>query len=117
MQEQEIIERIKALCDARSWTLYRLAKQSDITYSTLCTMLHKATAPSIPTLVKICQGFGITLSEFFDTGNSWALLSESQKAHLKQWDALSPENKHVAEKYVGYLLGEQEAVNNDTNLQ
>lgn len=117
MQEQEIIERIKALCDARSWTLYRLAKQSDITYSTLCTMLHKATAPSIPTLVKICQGFGITLSEFFDTGNAWSLLSESQKSHLKQWDALTLENKHAAEKYMRYLLDEQSAHNNDKNLQ
>ena len=64
MCEQEIINRIRELCDARGWTIYRLAKSCDITYSTLCTMLHKGTAPSIPTLVKLCQGFGITLSDF-----------------------------------------------------
>lgn len=64
MQEQEIISRIIALCSARGWTFYRLAKQSGITYSTLCTMLHKATAPSVPTLIKICRGFDISLSEF-----------------------------------------------------
>lgn len=107
MQEQEIIARIKQLCTVRGWTFYRLAKQSDITYSTLCTMLHKATAPSVPTLVKICRGFDISLSEFFDTDNGWATLSQEQKAHLHQWDRLTPSNKHAAEKYIAYLLSSQ----------
>lgn len=107
MQEQEIIQRIKTLCEIRGWSLYRLAKQSGITYSTLCTMLHKATAPSIPTLVKLCRGFGISLSEFFDTENGWSLLSEEQKAHLQQWNALTPENQQAARKYIGFLLDGQ----------
>ena len=107
MQESEIIERIKALCAVRGWTFYRLAKQSGITYSTLCTMLHKATAPSIPTLVKLCRGFGISLSEFFDTDNDWATLSASQKEHLLLWDTLNDSNRQATEKYMQYLLDEQ----------
>lgn len=108
MQESEIIERIQALCAVRGWTFYRLAKQSGITYSTLCTMLHKATAPSIPTLVKLCRGFGISLSEFFDTDNDWATLSRSQKEHLQLWDTLNENNRQATEKYMQYLLAEQE---------
>lgn len=107
MQESEIIERIQALCSVRGWTIYRLAKQSGITYSTLCTMLHKATAPSLPTLIKLCRGFDISLSEFFDTDNDWATLSSSQKEHLKLWDALDDQNKHAAQAYIQYLLSEQ----------
>lgn len=107
MQEKEIMERIQALCKARSWTSYRLAKESGITYSTLCTMLHKANAPSIPTLIKICDGFGITLAQFFDEQNDHALLSDADKAHLLRWNQLSQENRKTAEKFIDYLLAAQ----------
>lgn len=107
MQENEIIDRIKSLCESRSWTLYRLAKESNITYSTLCTMLHKANAPSIPSLIKICNGFGISLSEFFDTNNDVSLLTSEEKEYLHKWNKLSDENKLIANKYISYLLSEQ----------
>lgn len=107
MNETDIIARIRQLCDARGWTVYRLAKESGITYSTLCTMLNKSNLPSIPTLCKICNGFGITLSQFFDDKNDNALLTDEQKHHLNQWAKLSAENRISAEKYIHYLLSEQ----------
>ena len=108
MQEHEVIERIKALCDVRSWTFYRLAKESGITYSTLCTMLHKSNAPSLSTLIRICDGFGITLAQFFDDGNDQARLTDEQKNLLCRWDALSKENRLAAEKYISFLRSQQE---------
>ena len=108
MQDSDIIMRIKTLCDARSWTFYRLAKESGITYSTLCTMLHKANVPSIPTLTKICNGFGITLAEFFDEGNDSVLLSCKEKEHLSQWNLLSAENQIIADNYIRFLIANQE---------
>lgn len=110
MQENEIIDRIKFLCESRSWSLYRLAKESNITYSTLCTMLHKANAPSIPSLIKICNGFGISLSEFFDTNNDVALLTTEEKEYLHNWNKLSDQNKQIANKYISYLLSEQNKI-------
>lgn len=107
MQERDIIERIKALCEARSWTYYKLAKESGLTYSTLCTMMHKANAPSIPTLLKICKGFGITPADFFDQGNPATLLSPEDLAHIQQWQQLSEQNKETAAKYITYLLSQQ----------
>ena len=107
MTDQQINERIKDLCIARSWTVYRLAKESGITYSTLCTMLNKASAPSMSTLVKICDGFGITLTQFFDTGDESANLSAEQKQHLQLWDRLNSNNQAVAEKFITFLLQEQ----------
>lgn len=107
MHEYEVIARIQELCLARSWTFYRLAKESGIPYSTLCTMLHKANAPSIPTLIKICNGFGISLSQFFDTGSDAARLTEVEKAHLSLWAKLTPENRTAAARYVEYLLSTQ----------
>ena len=107
MQESDIIDRIKSLCEARSWTVYRLAKESGITYSTLCTMLHKSNSPSLSTLIKICNGFGITLAQFFDFENEQALLKEEQKALLGQWDALSEDNRAKANSYISFLLDQQ----------
>ena len=105
MNEQEIIGRIKELCDVRGWSLYRLAKESGITYSTLCTMLHKANAPSVPTLVRLCGGFGITLSEFFDHGA--VPLTAQERKLLGAWRELSEDNRSAILKYLDFLLGQQ----------
>ena len=64
MYEKDIIDRISDLCQERNWSYYKLAKESDIAYSTLNTLLNKPNIPTIHTLVKICTGFAITLSQF-----------------------------------------------------
>lgn len=104
MQECDILNRIQFLCRARNWTLYRLAKESDITYSTLCTMLRKGNTPSIPTLIKLCNGFDISLGEFFDYKNDSAALTHSQKTLLEQWDRLSKADRQTAERFITFLL-------------
>lgn len=109
MQEHMVIERIKALCAARSWTYYRLAKESGIAYSTLFTMLNKANEPSIPTLQKICDGFGITMAQFFDEDELCQHMTVSEKEHLRHWMALSDENRLAIEKFTQFLLSEQSA--------
>ena len=108
MQEIDINARIRYLCEARGWTVYRLAKESGITYSTLCTMLNKSNLPSIPTLSKICCGLGITMSDFFNDGDNSVLLTTEESAHLIQWKSPSVENRASAEKYIQFLLLEQE---------
>lgn len=107
MPEINVTERIKKLCAACSWTYYRLAKESGITYSTLSTMLNKETIPSIPTLEKICNGFGITLSQFFANDENTALLTALEKNHLERWVRLTPENQDCAEKFLCFLLEQQ----------
>jgi transcriptional regulator with XRE-family HTH domain len=108
MQEIDIIQRINELCFARSWSIYKLAKESDITYSTLFTMLHKASAPSIPTLIKLCDGFGITLADFFDTDNDRAFLSPAERKLLRQWHALTPQERRMADSYLQFLIEQQQ---------
>lgn len=107
MHENEVIARIHSLCAAYSWSLYRLAKESGITYSTLCSMIHKGNTPSISTLIKICSGFGITLADFFDMDGDHRPLSAAQRDHLQLWAQLSEANQANAEKYIRFLLTEQ----------
>lgn len=66
MIEDAVIERIRTLCEHRHWSLYRLAKEAEISTSTLNNLFNRGTCPTIPVLEHICSGFGITLSEFFE---------------------------------------------------
>ena len=108
MQQVDVIERIKDLCTARSWTYYRLAKESGITYSTLNTMLNKTASPSLPTLIKICEGFGITLSDFFCEDAGRAALSPEERELLQNWNRLSADNQKSASSYISFLSAMQD---------
>lgn len=111
MQESDIAKRIAQLCESRSWTTYRLAKESGLTYSTLCTLLHKTNAPSFATLSKICDGFGITLAQFFDMNDDRALLTEEQRNVLSLWEPLSDTNKAAGMQYLQFLNSQQNTNN------
>lgn len=104
MSGNEINERIRALCRERSWTVYRLAKESGITYSTLSTMLNQENVPTLSTLAKLCDGFGITLAHFFDDSAQTQTLTLEQRTHLDRWERLSPEEQQGMERYIDYLL-------------
>lgn len=45
--------------------MYKLAKLSGVSQSTLSNMFSRNNDPSISTLEDICRAFGITLSQFF----------------------------------------------------
>lgn len=108
MPKFDVINRIQELCNAYSWTYYRLAKESGITYSTLSTMLNKGTMPSIPTLERICNGFRISLAQFFSEDTPTALMTVQQKEHLSRWAELTPENQSLAERFIDFLFSQQE---------
>ena len=60
--------RILALLGERHMTIHRLAVESAVPPSTVKNILYgKSRNPGIVTLKMLCDGFGITLSEFFDT--------------------------------------------------
>lgn len=107
MQEFDVVGRIQSLCESRSWTYYRLAKESGIPYSTLNTMLHKTYTPTIPSLMKICDGFGITLSQFFSDEYDVALLSADQQTCLAHWKRLDKHSKAMALVYMNGLADRQ----------
>lgn len=107
-----MIDRIKGLCAARSWTIYRLAKEANINHAALNTMLRRTSIPSVPSLMKICDGFGITLAQFFSLEDETATLTADQKDCLALWNNLSTKNKELASVYMRGLADSQE-VNKD----
>lgn len=94
------LERIQELCDERNWSYYQLSKATGIAYSTLSTMINKQNMPSIPTLFKLCQGFGITVADFFEPNQGKQGLTSEQALCLTLFTPLSHEDKHLALAYM-----------------
>lgn len=100
----DVIQRIKDLCEERNYSYYELAKRSGIPYSTLNTMMLKANSPTLPTLTKLCNGFGITLQQFFDTEAADGSLTEKQRECLSLFRILNNEEKSLVIAFMKGML-------------
>ena len=85
-------KRIRELMTERGWTDYRLAKEANLSHSTVTNMFNKNNAPTLPTLEAVCQAFGITLAQFFAEGEEAQLTEEQQKLFSK-WSTLTGQAK------------------------
>ena len=103
MIEQEVLARIQQLLDFRHWTLYKLAKQSDIPYSSLNNIFNRQTCPTVVTLQKICKGFDISLSEFFSFAENPLrneTINPEQQDILNSYEELSVQDKKLLQAYL-----------------
>ena len=107
MTIEDIIKRINELLEFNHWTLYKLAKESDLPFSSLNNIYNRKTFPSILTLCKICKGFNITLSEFFDY-DKFPLrdysYSEDEQALINKFRSLPNRKKELLKAYLDGLL-------------
>lgn len=92
-----VLERITEMRENRNWTEYQLAEKSGLTQSTISSWYRKGILPTIPSLVKICDAFDISVSQFFlEDSKQTVLLNDRQLALLnavakldsQQYDAL-----------------------------
>ena len=89
----DILGRIDRERLARGWSEYTLAENSGLTQSTLSTWRRRNLQPNVTSIEKICHGFGITLSQFFEEDAAVHHLTEEQKSLLTIWDRLSPSQR------------------------
>lgn len=60
--------RIEELCNEKGINFCQLATVSGIPYTTVKSIIYQQSKnPGIITIKKICDGFDITITEFFDT--------------------------------------------------
>lgn len=95
-------DRLQQLMDERGWTIYRVAKEADIPWSTVRNMFKRNTEPSIMTLECICRGMGITLCQFFDEENQMGLTPEQARL-IQEWSRLNDKNKRLVSELVSAL--------------
>ena len=71
--------RILYLCEEKRITIHKLATESGVAPSTIKNILYgKSQNPGIVTLKMLCDGFGITLIDFFNTKEFEKLEQEIQ---------------------------------------
>lgn len=88
-------ERLRRLLNERGWTEYKLAKKCGLSQSTIANIYRRNTVPSIATLEAICNGFGITLSQFF-ADEQMVELTPELKDIFDCWIDLTPNQKEAA---------------------
>lgn len=68
-----VLDRIIYYRTQKGWSEYQLSVESELTQSTISSWYRKNMLPSIPSLEKICNAFGITLSQFFAEDEQFTL--------------------------------------------
>ena len=100
----DILEKITTMRMERHWTEYQLAEKSGLTQSTISSWYRKNMLPSIPSLEKICDAFGITLSQFFlEDTNKTVLLNDNQIKLLYAASKLDNEQLGALMKFLNTL--------------
>ena len=80
----DVLERITFYRKQKNWSEYQLAERSGLTQSTISSWYRKNMLPTIPSLAKLCDAFGITLSQFFSMDEDNFALTDCQKELLKE---------------------------------
>lgn len=89
-----VLERIIYYRTQKGWSEYQLSVESELTQSTISSWYRKNMLPSIPSLEKICNAFGITLSQFFAEDGQFTLTDTQNQlieasGHLTEEQMLS----------------------------
>lgn len=78
----DVLEKITELRMERHWTEYQLAEASGLTQSTISSWYRKGMLPTLPSLMKICEAFNISVSQFFLEDNKQAILLNDKQIEL-----------------------------------
>lgn len=100
----DVLRRIETLRLERGWTVYRLAELSGLTDKCIYNWYLRNTVPTLETLQKVCDAFGITLSQFFSEGNL-VDVDDELKGVFDDWIALTSEQKAAVRLMMKTLRG------------
>ena len=97
MIEDKVFERIDYIRKTKHFSMYRLAKEADIPYSSLNNIIHRRTCPTIATLEKLCKGLNPLQNEN---------LTPEEDELINKYRSL---NKNKQERLQAYLDGLSES--------
>lgn len=92
----DVLCKIKSLMEKADWTEYKLAKESNLSQSTISNMFVRNTLPTIPTLENICNAFNISLSDFFLDDKE----KNEQKQLISKFSQLNKEQKRLVMRLI-----------------
>ena len=92
---KNILEEFTKLRLQRGWNEYEFAKNTGISQSTISTWYRRNQVPTIQNIEKVCNGVGITLSQFFAESDDLVALTPEQREMLDNWSALTDKQKEL----------------------
>ena len=98
-----VLEKVKKLQEERGWSTYRLAYEAGLTQSTLSNMFARGTCPTVDTLEKICEAFGISLAEFFEIDERKTHVTKEELELLNKYRALTDKEKDAVKSMINAL--------------
>ena len=105
---KNVLDTITSYREARHWSNYDLASHAGIKPTTISSWYRKNIVPTVPTLLKICDAFGITLTEFFSVVESAErepiVLTHEQATMLEKWSDLRPEQRDLIVQLIDTML-------------
>lgn len=90
---RDVLSVITQFRQERGWTEYQLAERTGLPQSTISSWYRKKALPSIKSLEKVCNAFGISMSQLFAEDDDPVTLTPSQKQLLQRWNRLNPEQQ------------------------
>ena len=75
----DVLKRLEQLQTERGWSHYMTAKKSGLSQSTVTNTFKRGMQPTIYSLEKLCDGFGITMAQFFAEGDLTEVPAEVQE--------------------------------------
>ncbi|MBQ7096910.1 MAG: helix-turn-helix transcriptional regulator [Clostridia bacterium] len=103
----DVLTRLNELLKQNNWSRYRLAKECGLSEETLTNIFRRGTMPTLGTLQIICEGFKISLSQFF-AEDEMIEMSAEMKELFDNWKFLTPKQKDA-------VLGVIKAMKSDTD--
>lgn len=83
------------------WTMYKLAKESGLSISTINNIFARDTEPTYSVICKIAQGFGISLSEFFYCcSDKQHFYTKDEYDVFELYSSLSRSDKKLVKAYI-----------------
>lgn len=100
---KDILQTISEYRIAKNWSEYELAEKSGLPQSTISSWYRKNLFPTIPSLYKICDALGITLTQLFNEDKKMTSLTKNQEVFLKYFDKLTPTQQKTLIKFLETL--------------
>ena len=100
----DILRIISKHREERGWSEYQLAERSGLPQSTISSWYKKNMTPSLASMEKICDAFGITLSQLFAESDDSIALTPSQRAMLDRWNCLTAEQQASLLSFIDSMI-------------
>ena len=108
IRKSEIANEVARLCKERGITQYELAKRSQLQESSVRNMFQKGTTPTYRTLLKICEGLGLTIPQFFDRSSFLEKLPTEEKELMSIYLKLDQKDRGHLVAYARKLIAQNE---------